>query len=69
MASSPIHESCLPHSFRRVNQEYCFEESILEIYFGHDYSVYNIQQTTCFDLLHRYSLCWKPQCQVGTVTG
>ena len=36
MASSPIHASSLPHSLRRVNQEFCFEESILEIYFGHD---------------------------------
>ena len=54
MASSPIHASSLSHLFRRVNQEFSFEESILEIYFGHDYSVCNLQQTTPIDLLHRY---------------
>ena len=39
MASSLIHANSLPHSFERVNQEFCFEESILEIYIGHDYCV------------------------------
>ena len=38
MASSPFHASSLPHLFAIVNQEFCIEESILETYFGHDYS-------------------------------
>ena len=54
MASSPIHASSLPHSFGIVDQEFCFEESILEIYFGHDYSACDLQQTICFDPLNRY---------------
>ena len=54
MANSPIHAISLPHSFGRVSQEFCLEESILEIYFGHNYSVCKLQQTTHFDLLHRY---------------
>ena len=54
MASAPIHARSLPHLFERADQEFSFEESILEIYFSHDYSVRNLQQTTRFDLLHRY---------------
>ena len=57
MAGSPIHANSLSHLFRRVNQEFCFEESILEIYFGHDYSVCNLQQTTGTE---QSSLGWKP---------